>query len=192
MREKKKERSKGWSEKNAKKQGGENKRKKEKRQGANIATPAQQSVCVLYAVYISSTIHAIHHLLQTKATPTTCQTLLTQANDAHLEGPDPADPDLELGALGEALDALELDALPPAAAGGLAPEEQQLLGHADGAAAHVVAADVGAQPRQRQRADDGLVGLARPVAPVVVVVEAAGKEWGLGIVVSEFGLVVGY
>lgn len=103
-------------------------------------------------------------------------TLLTQANNAHLQRPNPADPDLEGSTSGHAVDALEVDALPPAAAGGLAPEEQQLLGHADGAAAHVVAADVGAQARQRQRADDGLVGLARAVAPVVVVVEAAADS----------------
>jgi hypothetical protein len=54
---------------------------------------------------------------------TTGTALLAQANNAHLERPDPADPDLELGAGGQTLNVVELDALPPATAGGLAPEE---------------------------------------------------------------------
>src|SRR5690606_37982603 len=72
--------------------------------------------------------------------PSAC---LTQPDNAHLERPDPADPDLKLGAGGQALDVLELHALPPAAAGRLAPEEEQFLGHADGAAAHLISTDVG-------------------------------------------------
>lgn len=112
---------------------------------------------------------------------------LAQANNAHLQRPHPANPDLELGPSGQALDVLELDALPPAAAGRLAPEQQQLLRHADRVVADLVAADVGAQPRQRQRADDRLVGLARAVAPVVVVVEAAGTDVGVSFCVAERG-----
>ena len=94
-------------------------------------------------------------------------------NDTHLQRPDPPDPHLEPAL--DALDVVELDALPPAAPGGLAPEQQQLLGHADRVAADVVAADVAAQPRQRQAADDGLVGLPCAVTPSVIAVEATAS-----------------
>ena len=76
---------------------------------------------------------------------------------------------------------MQLDALPPAAARGLAPEEEQLLRHADGGAARV-AADVGAEAREGQAADYGFVGLAGAVAPAVVVVEAARGGVSVGFV----------
>ena len=112
---------------------------------------------------------------------------LAQANNAHLQRPHPANPHLQFSPSRQALDVLELDALPPAAARRLAPEQQQLLRHADRVVADLVTADVGAQPRQRQRANDRLVGLARAVAPVVVVVEAAGRTGGVSMCVAERG-----
>ncbi len=93
----------------------------------------------------------------------------------HLQCPHAPDPHLEASL--DAVDLVELRALPPAAARRLAPEEQQLLRHADGMpVGQLVAAYVRAQARQRQAADDGLVGLAGAVAPIVVVVEASGKN----------------
>lgn len=94
-----------------------------------------------------------------------------EADDAHLQRPHPPDPHLELAL--DALDALQLDALPPAATGRLAPKQKQLLGHTHGVATHLVAPDVTTQTGQCQAADHGLVRLASAVAPVVVVVEAA-------------------
>jgi hypothetical protein len=47
----------------------------------------------------------------------------------HLEGPNSADPNLECAV--NAFDILEINAFPPASASGLAPEQQQLLCHAD-------------------------------------------------------------
>ena len=99
--------------------------------------------------------------------------ILTQPDDTHLERPHPPDPNLEFDSLRHALNAVELDTLPPAPPGRLAPEEEQLLRHAHGIAAHLVAADVGPQARKGEAADDGLVGFACTVAPLVVVVEAA-------------------
>lgn len=98
---------------------------------------------------------------------------LTQSNHAHLQGPYPADPHLELRARLEALDTLELNALPPTPASRLTPEEQKLLGHADGVAAHLVTLNIGAEAGEGEGANDGLVGLACAVAPAIVVVEAA-------------------
>lgn len=98
---------------------------------------------------------------------------LTQSNHAHLQSPHPTDPHLELRARLEAFDTLELDTLPPAPASRLAPEEQKLLGHAHGVAAHLVALNVGAQAGEGKGADNGLVRLAGTVAPAIVVVEAA-------------------
>lgn len=102
-----------------------------------------------------------------------------ESNHAHLQRPHAPDPHLELAL--DALNIVQLDALPPAAPGGFPPEQEQLLRHADGVAAHFVAADVAAQPRQGQAADDGLVGLAGAVAPAIVVVEAAVTHTKLAV-----------
>lgn len=96
-----------------------------------------------------------------------------QPYHTHLERPHPADPDLELVAF-QPLDIIQLDTLPPAPAGRLPPEEKQLLRHTHRAAAHLVAADIRPQPRQRQAADNSLVWLAGPVTPSVIMVEATG------------------
>lgn len=58
----------------------------------------------------------------------------------HLKRPDTSDPDLQLAF--HTLDVLQLDALPPASPGWLAPEKEQLLRHADGVAIGRLAADV--------------------------------------------------
>lgn len=95
---------------------------------------------------------------------------LTEANDAHFQRPDPPNPDFKTPV--DALDIVKVHAFPPAPAGRLAPEQQQLLRHAHGVVARIVAADVAAQPGERETADDGLVRLAGTVAPLVVVIEA--------------------
>ena len=99
---------------------------------------------------------------------------LTFVSTHHLERPYSPDPHLQPAF--NALDTLEVHALPPAAPRGLAPEQQQLLGHADGVAGQVVAADIGAEAGERDTADDGLVGLVGAVTPSVVVVEAAVRS----------------
>lgn len=93
----------------------------------------------------------------------------TESNHAHLQRPHPADPDFKLAL--NTFDVVQLDALPPASSGGLPPEEEKLLRHADSIAAHFVASNVAAQPSKCQTADDGLVRFASSVAPLVVVVE---------------------
>jgi len=103
----------------------------------------------------------------------TSSSALAQPNNAHLQSPHSPNPNLELLALWEPLDIVELDAFPPASTRRLAPEEQQLLGHPHRIAAHVVAPDVRPQPRQRQAANDRLVGLSGTMSPSVVVIEAA-------------------
>lgn len=109
-----------------------------------------------------------------KKRDTSQQDFLTQADNAHLQRPHPSDPDLELAL--HARNVLELNALPPAAPGGLAPEEQQLLGHTHGIGAHLVTADVTAEARKCKTADDGLVGLTCAVTPGVVMVKASVKS----------------
>lgn len=68
--------------------------------------------------------------------------ILTQANDAHLKGPYPSDPDLKLAF--NACNVLELDTFPPATSSGLTPEEEKLLGHTNSVSAHLVASDIAA------------------------------------------------
>lgn len=65
-----------------------------------------------------------------------------QTNDAHLQRPDATDPHLQLAL--NALNILELDALPPASPGRLTPEQKQLLGHTHRISTHVVTPDVAA------------------------------------------------
>lgn len=66
----------------------------------------------------------------------------SQSNDAHLERPDTTDPDFELAR--NAIYIFQLDTLPPASSGWLAPEQQQLLGHTHGSIVHVISSDVAA------------------------------------------------
>lgn len=65
---------------------------------------------------------------------------LTQPDDAHLQRPHSPDPHLELAL--DAVHAFELNPLPPASPRGFAPKQEQLLGHADGVVAQIVAANV--------------------------------------------------
>lgn len=61
----------------------------------------------------------------------------------HFERPDSPDPDLELAF--NTLDIIELNSLPPAPPSRFPPEQEQLLGHADGVAvSKVVSFNVGA------------------------------------------------
>lgn len=94
-----------------------------------------------------------------------------QPNNTHLQRPHPPDPHLQLSL--DPIDALELNALPPASPCGLAPEEEEFLCHANGVAAHFAAADVSTETSEREGADDGFVGLVGAVTPVIVVVEAS-------------------
>jgi hypothetical protein len=90
----------------------------------------------------------------------------------HFQRPDPPYPHLQLAL--NASDVVKLNTLPPAAASGFPPEEKQLLRHSDSVAvSKIVALDVRSQTRERDTADDGLVGLAGTMAPSVVMVEAA-------------------
>lgn len=90
----------------------------------------------------------------------------------HFERPDATDPHFELSV--DAFDIQELNTFPPAAAGGLAPEEKKLLGHADGVVIrNVVALDVGAEASECDGSDDRFVWLRGTVAPAVVVIETA-------------------
>ena len=91
----------------------------------------------------------------------------------HLQGPHAPNPHLQFSL--DTIHLLQLDALPPASARGLAPKQQQFLSHADSVGScEVIAADVGSQPGESNAGDDGLVGFAGAVAPAVVVVEAPG------------------
>lgn len=94
-----------------------------------------------------------------------------QSNNTHLQRPHPSNPHLELAL--HALHVVELDTFPPAATGWLAPEKKQLLRHADGITAHIVPADVAAEAGEGKTADDGFVGFAGAVAPVVFAVKAS-------------------
>ena len=90
----------------------------------------------------------------------------------HFECPDSPYPHLELAL--DTSDVFKLDTLPPAAASGFPPEEQQLLRHADRVAvSKVVALDIRSQAREGDTADDSLVGLAGTMTPSIIVVEAA-------------------
>ncbi len=71
---------------------------------------------------------------------------------------------------------LQLDTLPPTATRGFAPEEKQFLRHAHGVAVGRFAADVRAQAREGDGADDRFVGFGGAVAPDVGVVEAADSN----------------
>jgi hypothetical protein len=68
--------------------------------------------------------------------------VLTQTNDAHLEGPYPSDPDLELAL--NTCNVLELDTFPPATASGLTPEKEKLLSHTNSVGTHLVASNIAA------------------------------------------------
>lgn len=87
----------------------------------------------------------------------------------HLEGPNSADPDLECAV--DTFNIIEVNAFPPAAASRLAPEQKELLSHADSVGVGV-ATDIGTQTSKGDTADDSLVGLASTVTPGIVVVEA--------------------
>jgi hypothetical protein len=90
----------------------------------------------------------------------------------HFESPDATDPHFELSV--DAFDIQELNTLPPAAAGGLAPEEEKLLRHADGIVIrNVVALDVGAEASECDGSDNRFVWLGGAVAPAIIVIEAA-------------------
>ena len=66
----------------------------------------------------------------------------------HLESPHSADPDFQCTRY--TLNVLELDALPPASPGGFAPEQQQLLCHADSVTVSSgVATDVSTKTSER-------------------------------------------
>ncbi len=95
----------------------------------------------------------------------------TKADDTHLQRPHPPDPHLQFAL--NTVDVVQLDALPPASTCWLPPKEEQLLRHAHRVVAHLVTPNIGAQPRQGQAADNGLVRLPCPVAPQVVMVESA-------------------
>lgn len=96
--------------------------------------------------------------------------ILTEADNTHLKGPDSSDPHLEWSI--SALNAVELDALPPAAASWLAPEKKKLLCHANGVGT-LSTADIGAKASESEGADYSLVWLAGAVAPAICMVEAA-------------------
>lgn len=66
---------------------------------------------------------------------------------------------------------MELHTFPPTPSGGLAPEEQQFLGHTDGVATGNVTLDIGSKPGERQTANDSFVRLSSTVPPPVVMVE---------------------
>lgn len=112
-------------------------------------------------------IFAAHFFLVQKSTPS------AESNHGHLQRPYASDPNLELTL--DAVDIVELNALPPASSRGLAPKQQELLRHTHRIVAQVAAADVASQPGQRQATNDGLVGLAGSVAPAVVVVETTAE-----------------
>lgn len=86
----------------------------------------------------------------------------------HLEGPNSADPDLECAV--DTFNIIKVNAFPPAAASRLAPEQKELLSHADSVGVGV-ATDIGTQTSKGDTADDSLVRLASTVTPGIVVVE---------------------
>lgn len=93
----------------------------------------------------------------------------------HLQSPHPPNPHFQPAI--DPIDIVQLDPFPPASPRRFPPEQEQFLRHAEGVAVgEVVALDVGAQAGQRETADDGFVGLAGAVAPLVVVVEAPGSR----------------
>lgn len=95
--------------------------------------------------------------------------VLTEADNTHLKRPDSSDPNLEWSI--NALDAVELDALPPAAASWLAPEEKKLLCHANSVG--LSTADIGTKASESEGTDYSLVWLAGAVAPAICVVKTA-------------------
>lgn len=96
----------------------------------------------------------------------------SQPNHTHLKRPHPPDPHLELAF--HPLDILQLNSLPPASPGRLAPEEQEFLSHAHCIIVpKVVTADVATKPCKCETADDSLSGLASTMTPLVLVVEAS-------------------
>jgi hypothetical protein len=94
----------------------------------------------------------------------------SQPDHAHLQRPHPSNPYLQLAL--NTLDVVQLDALPPASPRWLAPEQQQLLRHTHRIATHLVTADIAAEARKSQAADNSLIGLACAVSPLVLAVEA--------------------
>lgn len=95
---------------------------------------------------------------------------LSEHGTHHLQSPHSPYPNFQLSL--HAVHVVELHTLPPAPARGFPPEEQQLLCHADGVAVRRLATDVGSQPGERDRADDGFIRFGGAVAPDVGVVEA--------------------
>lgn len=109
---------------------------------------------------------------------TLCNVVLVHVNvpvefeSYHFQRPNPSYPHLELAL--DASDVVKLNTLPPASASRFPPEEKQLLSHADGVAvSEVVALYIRPQTCKRNTANDGLVGLAGAVSPLIVVVEPA-------------------
>ena len=96
--------------------------------------------------------------------------VLTEADNTHLKRPNSSDPHLKWSI--NALNAGELDALPPAATSWLAPEEKKLLCHANSVGA-LSAADIGTKASESEGADYSLVWLAGAVAPAICMVETA-------------------
>jgi hypothetical protein len=69
----------------------------------------------------------------------------------------------------------EVNTLPPASTSRLAPEQKQLLSHADGVGVGL-ATDISTQTGKSNTADNSLVGLAGTMTPGVVMVEATASH----------------
>ena len=90
----------------------------------------------------------------------------------HFKSPDPSYPDFQFSF--NALDIFKLNALPPATASRLSPEQEKLLGHSDCVAiCEIVALDIGSKSSESDTADHGLVRFSSPMAPGIVVIETA-------------------
>jgi hypothetical protein len=90
----------------------------------------------------------------------------------HFERPHPANPDLDLTI--NTLNIVKVHTLPPAAASGLSPEQQEFLGHADSIVVRKITTDVGTKLGQSQTADHRLVRLWGAVAPVILAIKTTG------------------
>lgn len=112
---------------------------------------------------------------------TLCARLVSRVNRAnkgtisyHLQGPYTSDPDLDWAL--NAFNVIKLDALPPAAAGRLAPEQKKLLGHSNGIVVGQVSSDIGAEFSQGKTANDCLVGLCGAVTPLIFAVKSTARR----------------
>lgn len=92
----------------------------------------------------------------------------------HLQCPYAPNPDLDLTI--NALHIIKLNTLPPAAAGRLAPEQKELLGHAHSIVVRQVASDISAEFSQGKTANDCLVGLSGTVAPLIFAVKPTASH----------------